>query len=353
MQCKGKACIVEKFMPIVKMDDERHIACCVVAEPDKIDLQGDRSSKAEIEKAAHRFMENLQRLKTPGVGVHHERPIEAAIIENTITKTDGEMLGDQKLSAGSWYQCHKVYDEEIWRDIKSGEITGLSRQGRGIRTPISGVSKAQAIAKSANVQKADFYDLSDEDLDRVDWVHKGANGRKVAIIKMSTEGDEMSTVSSAAERIDELAGGLVAKSNGPLDHCAARTQVRKQYPSLAEAEEREYRIEQMARLQYVGVRKEADEENNEEDEESEIEELARKLMEVNPEGFPTIERARAEIRRHRKETAANEIEKMAQGLIQKGEAGVKDLAIARNEIRKRYPDLALREREEERALWFV
>ena len=56
---------VIKFMPIVKIDSEQHKAYCIVAEPDVFDLQGDRSTAAEIEKASDRFMERLQKTCSP------------------------------------------------------------------------------------------------------------------------------------------------------------------------------------------------------------------------------------------------------------------------------------------------
>lgn len=184
-------CHLDKFMPIVKIDSDQHKAYCVVAEPDVFDLQGDRSSAEEIEKASDRFMERLQKTCTRGVGYNHERPIEAHVIENVVTKQDGLKLGSEILHKGTWYQGHKIEDEKIWKMIKSGEITGLSRQGRGTRTPIGkGISEMRSINKSGKVVKTELSDLSDEDIDRIDWVGKAANGRRIAIIKF-TGGSKM------------------------------------------------------------------------------------------------------------------------------------------------------------------
>ncbi len=195
---------VAKFMPIAKLDNEQHKAYCIVAEPDVFDLQGDRSSAAEIEKASDRFMERLQKTCSPGVGYNHEKAIDAHVIENVVTKQDGVRLGKDILRKGTWYQGHKIEDAKIWKMIKSGEITGLSRQGQGTRTPIDkGVSEIRRITKSGQVVKSKLFDLADEDLDRIDWVHKGANGKRISIIKFldtncNTEGIMMKTKPAGA-----------------------------------------------------------------------------------------------------------------------------------------------------------
>ena len=61
-------CTLKSFkVPIIKGD--RQIVYGVVSEPDTIDLQGDRLSKAEICKACHKFMMECQR-----IGKEHEGP---------------------------------------------------------------------------------------------------------------------------------------------------------------------------------------------------------------------------------------------------------------------------------------
>ncbi|MHB8123494.1 MAG: XkdF-like putative serine protease domain-containing protein [Desulfuromonadaceae bacterium] len=214
-KCEGIACETEKFMPIVKVDYDEHKVFCVVAVPDEFDLQGDRSSRKEVEKAAHRFMERLQKFHGPGVGAFHRNAIDASIIENVVTQQDGVRLGDQVLKAGTWYQGHKVDEPAIWKGIKSGEISGLSRQGRGVRRPLSGLIKASEIAKSASPLTS-YHELSDEELDRIDWVGKAANGRKIAIIKMLQESDSMET-DKPAKGNGEAGAGEAQVTKAALD----------------------------------------------------------------------------------------------------------------------------------------
>lgn len=94
---------------------------------------------------------------------------------------------------------------------------------------------------------------------------------------------------NAAQRIDELANGLIAKSNDSMDICAARIQVRKERPDLARQESDEYRADQSVRA--AGR---ADDDDSED--EKEIERLALLLMERTS---LDIAEARAKIREQR------------------------------------------------------
>lgn len=241
---------VAKYMPIVKLDNEQHKAYCIVAEPGVFDLQGDISTAEEIEKSAHRFMERLQKQCCPGVGYNHEDPIDAYVIENVITQQNGIKLGSQTLRKGTWYQGHKIEDEKVWKMIKSGEITGLSRQGQGTRTPVGkGVIGTVRVSKSGAVRKAERFNLADEEIDRVDWVHKGANGARVAIIKFedtnSKEGIMMKTKPAGA-RAGSGAGqvskadimDIVQKAVEPIRKENARlreTLLKKDYEEIAKS----------------------------------------------------------------------------------------------------------------------
>jgi hypothetical protein len=99
---------------------------------------------------------------------------------------------------------------------------------------------------------------------------------------------------NATERIDELASGLIAKSNGSMDICAARVQIRKEHPDLARQESEEYRADQSVRA--AGR---ADDDDSEDEEE--IERLALLLMERTS---LDIAEARAKIREQRTITRA-------------------------------------------------
>jgi len=120
---------ITKFfqVPIIKGDQQ--IVYGVVSEPDTIDLQGDRLSKAEIRKACHKFMMQSQKINK-----EHEGPAKADIIESYIAPTDFKCNG-QVVKAGSWVMAVKIHDKDVWKAVKAGEITGFSIAGQGERTP--------------------------------------------------------------------------------------------------------------------------------------------------------------------------------------------------------------------------
>jgi len=122
-----KRCSKSIHVPIIKGDQQ--IVYGVVSEPDTIDLQGDRLSKAEIVKACHKFMMESQK-----IGKEHTEEARADIIESYIAPVDFKCHG-QIVKAGSWVMAVKVHDPALWKAIKKGEITGFSIAGRGDRKP--------------------------------------------------------------------------------------------------------------------------------------------------------------------------------------------------------------------------
>lgn len=127
---------VERHVPIVKTDEERHLVYGVVYEPDAYDAHEDRMTKAEIEKAAHGFM--LRYAKALGeTGTDHARDVsrdEVTVVESYIAPAD-LMLGAQLIKAGSWVMVAKVHDQRIWKAVKAGQYTGWSFEGWGRRVP--------------------------------------------------------------------------------------------------------------------------------------------------------------------------------------------------------------------------
>jgi rubrerythrin len=116
-------------IPIQKLDEYQHKVFGIVLSPDEVDLQGDIITKEEIEKASDLYMERYQQ-----VGEQHERQADAFVVQNYIAPVDF-MLGTELVKAGAWVMCIKVNDPNIWEDVVSGKITGLSIGGMGHRTP--------------------------------------------------------------------------------------------------------------------------------------------------------------------------------------------------------------------------
>lgn len=128
-----------QIVPIFKINDEQQIVYGKALVPDKEDMQGDTVSKADVEKAAHNFLMNLQKayaeLLTQGSSTTKASEIG---FMHTIFKGVGgfgyvvESYIDPE---GSWVLGTKVTDSKVWKMIKSGAITGYSIGGTGVRIP--------------------------------------------------------------------------------------------------------------------------------------------------------------------------------------------------------------------------
>ena len=115
---------------IAKEEDKR-LVFGIVLEPDTEDAHGDLISSEEIEKAAHFFMQ-----KSRTIGESHIKAAEAQVVESFIAPEELTM-GDQKIKKGSWVLGIKVLDDALWESVKSGEFTGLSVGGFGIREEVA------------------------------------------------------------------------------------------------------------------------------------------------------------------------------------------------------------------------
>lgn len=136
-----KPAILETFIQLskqedttiqLKMDDEKRIVSGPALIPDQpiYRNQGGRRfyikySQATIEKMALNFFKKHR--NTEG-NVEHEIPV------NGITYFESYLVNKQRgispkefdLPDGTWFLSAKVEDDDVWRLIKSGELTGFS-----------------------------------------------------------------------------------------------------------------------------------------------------------------------------------------------------------------------------------
>ena len=111
-------------------DDEERTVFGIVLEPEVVDSQDDIYSAEEIEKTAWRFMERYQQF-----GLMHEKIVSAILpLESYIAPVDFEVNGI-KVKKGTWLLRVRVQDDDIWAQVKSGELTGFSIGGSAMRTP--------------------------------------------------------------------------------------------------------------------------------------------------------------------------------------------------------------------------
>lgn len=125
-----------KTIKIMKADADKQCVYGVVLAPEEVDLQEDWMKPEEIEKTAHFFMMN-----GATVGDSHESVAKAKAIESYIAPCDfvGEgQYGSQPVKKGSWVLGVKILDPEMWEGVKSGEYTGFSVGGWGMRKESDG-----------------------------------------------------------------------------------------------------------------------------------------------------------------------------------------------------------------------
>lgn len=128
--------VIEKAweVEIVKADEEKRLLYGVALEPQTKDSQNDTVDETEIEKAAHGFM-----IKSRLMDLQHKEvvdPKKATPVESYIALVDME-IGGKPIKRGSWIVVTKIFDDEIWKMVKRGEIRGYSIRGFGKRKPVA------------------------------------------------------------------------------------------------------------------------------------------------------------------------------------------------------------------------
>ena len=121
---------LEKRIPLLKTAEERYVLG-IVLEPETVDAQKDIYAAAEIREAAHTFMEQYQ-----NVGFMHQSSLNGRvkILESYLAPTSFEISGVH-VHKGTWLLALRVLDDQLWEQIKTGELTGLSMGGSAARLP--------------------------------------------------------------------------------------------------------------------------------------------------------------------------------------------------------------------------
>jgi hypothetical protein len=125
-----KLSALDREIPLLKTAEERFVLG-IVLEPETVDAQNDIYSAEEIRLAAHRFMEEFG-----GLGLMHRQRVNdrVKVLESYVAPCDFEE-GGQKVKKGTWILAVRVLDDEMWRAVKEGKLTGFSIGGTGIRRP--------------------------------------------------------------------------------------------------------------------------------------------------------------------------------------------------------------------------
>lgn len=121
-----------QIIPIFKADQSKQIVYGVVLSPNEVDAQDDWMTSDDIEKAAHTYLS-----KSRIVGSGHTKKVEGAnVVESYIAPQDFQtqgQYGSQTVKQGSWVLAVKILDPQEWKKVQTGEYTGFSVGGFGMR----------------------------------------------------------------------------------------------------------------------------------------------------------------------------------------------------------------------------
>ncbi len=173
---------------IIRKDSENHYITGIVYEPMEEDSHGNYMTAVEITKAAYWFAKNGDKVDLQ----HSFEPLEnAVVVENWVTKSDCVISGED-IKEGTWLMTVEVSDEDVWKNIENGSITGFSMGGLGDYSEedvkLDNISKTSE-KKSLLKQLASALGLSisgKEDIETVNTSHPVTKAGK----KMSSKNKE-------------------------------------------------------------------------------------------------------------------------------------------------------------------
>lgn len=103
------------------VNEELKQATFIVMIPNEVDLHGDITSEEEVRKAAFSFNKYCRQANL----FHVAETDTFEFAESYIAPTDF-VLGDKFVKKGTWLATVQVHDDNLWNEIKSGDICGLS-----------------------------------------------------------------------------------------------------------------------------------------------------------------------------------------------------------------------------------
>ncbi len=114
-----------RLVHLAKEDEEERIILGIVLEPNAVDSYKHTVTKEEIRKAAHDWLAYKQVRKLSHQKVANEKMV---ILESYLAPVD-LTFGKEIVKEGSWLLAMRVTDDELWKSIKEGKITGYSMGG--------------------------------------------------------------------------------------------------------------------------------------------------------------------------------------------------------------------------------
>lgn len=105
-----------------KFDEELQVVYGEVYTPNMPDSQGDFMTEVEVMKMAHKYLANMN---TGTIDLNHDHAdTQSVVVESFIAQKNDPMYLE-----GSWVVGVHIPNEDIWEDVKSGELNGFSYEG--------------------------------------------------------------------------------------------------------------------------------------------------------------------------------------------------------------------------------
>lgn len=115
-------------------EGELRLVTGVVLRPNVVDLQGDIYDENEVRKAAHAYL-----IKSRKHDLRHQELMsedKVQLVESFIDPVGIVWENGMITKRGDWIITSHIDDDELWEDIKSGEIKSFSIVGVGQRRPV-------------------------------------------------------------------------------------------------------------------------------------------------------------------------------------------------------------------------
>ncbi|KKL87739.1 hypothetical protein LCGC14_1931720, partial [marine sediment metagenome] len=125
---EGEAWEITYEVPILKIDKAKREITGIVLEPEVRDAQGDIIDEDAITRAAHRFLAKFNRQTTMGLMHKMFGDVGVELYESWVTKVK-QKLGGETVKKGSWLMTVHAFDDDVWKRVENGEITGFSIGG--------------------------------------------------------------------------------------------------------------------------------------------------------------------------------------------------------------------------------
>lgn len=131
---------MQDFAIVHKLDEQQIVYgwASIVTNPDGspvIDSQDDIITADELHKASVHYV-----LKSRDGGVMHEETGVAKLVASLVTTPEIVKALFPQAHAGAiptgWVVGFRVFDEKVWKRVKSGELSAFSIGGRGTRVPV-------------------------------------------------------------------------------------------------------------------------------------------------------------------------------------------------------------------------